>query len=85
MSDYDNMDAGFKAGTTMCILQGPWQVADILKGSAFSDKTNLVIAPVPVAATARRARPSAATTRSSALRRQGRGQAGRRGSTSSTT
>ncbi|MEO8557212.1 MAG: extracellular solute-binding protein [Actinomycetota bacterium] len=46
-TDYDNMNAGFKAGTTMCILQGPWQVADILKGAAFTDPTNLVIAPVP--------------------------------------
>ncbi len=46
-TDYDNMDAGFKAGTIMCILQGPWQVADILKGEAFADPTNLVIAPVP--------------------------------------
>ncbi len=47
-TDYDNMNAGFKAGTTMCILQGPWQVADILTGAAFTDPTNLVIAPVPV-------------------------------------
>jgi arabinogalactan oligomer / maltooligosaccharide transport system substrate-binding protein len=46
-TDYDNMNAGFKAGTIMCILQGPWQVADILKGTAFTDPTNLVIAPVP--------------------------------------
>jgi arabinogalactan oligomer/maltooligosaccharide transport system substrate-binding protein len=46
-TDYDNMNAGFKAGTIMCILQGPWQVADILKGEAFTDPTNLVIAPVP--------------------------------------
>jgi arabinogalactan oligomer/maltooligosaccharide transport system substrate-binding protein len=47
-SDYDNMNAGFKAGTTMCILQGPWQVADILTGDAFVDnEENLVIAPVP--------------------------------------
>lgn len=46
-TDYDNMDAGFKAGTIMCILQGPWQVADILKGEAFTDPTNLIIAPVP--------------------------------------
>jgi arabinogalactan oligomer/maltooligosaccharide transport system substrate-binding protein len=47
-SDYDNMNAGFKAGTTMCILQGPWQVADILEGDAFkADPENLVIAPVP--------------------------------------
>ena len=46
-TDYDNMNAGFKAGTIMCILQGPWQVADILTGEAFADPTNLVIAPVP--------------------------------------
>jgi arabinogalactan oligomer / maltooligosaccharide transport system substrate-binding protein len=47
-SDYDNMNAGFKAGNTMCILQGPWQVADIVEGDAFkSDPANLVIAPVP--------------------------------------
>jgi arabinogalactan oligomer / maltooligosaccharide transport system substrate-binding protein len=47
-TNYDNMDAGFKAGNTMCILQGPWQVADLLAGDAFkADKTNLVIAPVP--------------------------------------
>lgn len=46
-TDYDNMDAGFKAGTIMCILQGPWQVADILKGEAFTDPTNLVISKVP--------------------------------------
>jgi arabinogalactan oligomer / maltooligosaccharide transport system substrate-binding protein len=46
-TDYDNMNAGFKAGTTMCIMQGPWQTADILKGAAFSDPTNLVIAPIP--------------------------------------
>ena len=47
-SDYDNMNAGFKAGTTMCILQGPWQVADLLTGDAFmANPDNLVIAPVP--------------------------------------
>lgn len=47
-TDYDNMNAGFKAGTTMCILQGPWQVADIQTGDAFkADPANLVIAPVP--------------------------------------
>ena len=36
-TDYDNMNAGFKAGTIMCILQGPWQVADILTGDAFTE------------------------------------------------
>jgi arabinogalactan oligomer / maltooligosaccharide transport system substrate-binding protein len=48
LSDYDNMNAGFKAGTIMCILQGPWQAADILTGEAFADDpSNLIIAPVP--------------------------------------
>jgi arabinogalactan oligomer/maltooligosaccharide transport system substrate-binding protein len=47
-TDYDNMNAGFKAGTIMCIMQGPWQIEDILKGDAFKDDpSNLVIAPIP--------------------------------------
>jgi arabinogalactan oligomer/maltooligosaccharide transport system substrate-binding protein len=47
-TDYDNMNAGFKAGNIMCMLQGPWQAADILTGDAFKDDpSNLIIAPVP--------------------------------------
>lgn len=46
-NDYSNMTAAFKAGDVMCILQGPWQVADHLEGAAFADPSNLVIAPVP--------------------------------------
>jgi arabinogalactan oligomer/maltooligosaccharide transport system substrate-binding protein len=47
-SEYGNMTTGFKAGTIMCVLNGPWQVADHLTGEAFaSDPDNLVIAPVP--------------------------------------
>jgi arabinogalactan oligomer / maltooligosaccharide transport system substrate-binding protein len=46
--DYGNMTTGFKAGTIMCVLNGPWQVADHLDGEAFADNPeNLVIAPVP--------------------------------------
>ena len=66
-TDYDNMNAGFKAGTTMCILQGPWQVADILTGTAFTDNRPTSSSPrSPRAWTARPARRSAATTGSSA-------------------
>lgn len=46
-SDYDNMTAGFKAGNIMCVMNGPWQVADHLAGDAFADPANLVIAPIP--------------------------------------
>jgi arabinogalactan oligomer / maltooligosaccharide transport system substrate-binding protein len=46
-NDYTNMTAGFKAGTIMCVMNGPWQVADHLAGEAFADPSNLVIAPLP--------------------------------------
>jgi arabinogalactan oligomer/maltooligosaccharide transport system substrate-binding protein len=46
-NDYGNMTTGFKAGTIMCVMNGPWQVADHLTGEAFADPSNLVIAPVP--------------------------------------
>lgn len=47
-TDYDNMNSGFKAGTTAMIFQGPWQVADLLTGDAFKDNpANLGIAPIP--------------------------------------
>jgi arabinogalactan oligomer/maltooligosaccharide transport system substrate-binding protein len=45
--DYGNMTTGFKAGTIMCVMNGPWQVADHLDGEAFADPSNLVIAPIP--------------------------------------
>jgi arabinogalactan oligomer/maltooligosaccharide transport system substrate-binding protein len=44
---YNNMTNDFKSGATAMIFQGPWQVSDILTGSAFTDKTNLGIAGVP--------------------------------------
>ena len=65
-TDYDNMNAGFKAGTTMCIMQGPWQVADILTGAAFTDRPTWSSPRSRRAWTARPARRSAATTGSSA-------------------
>jgi arabinogalactan oligomer/maltooligosaccharide transport system substrate-binding protein len=47
-NDYTNQTEGFKAGTIMCVMNGPWQVADHLTGAAFKDDpSNLVIAPIP--------------------------------------
>jgi arabinogalactan oligomer / maltooligosaccharide transport system substrate-binding protein len=46
-NDYTNMTEGFKAGNIMCVMNGPWQVADHLAGEAFADPSNLVIAPLP--------------------------------------
>ncbi|WP_051451834.1 extracellular solute-binding protein [Actinospica robiniae] len=44
---YTNMQNAFKNGTAAMVINGPWSTADDLSGSAFKDKTNLGIAPVP--------------------------------------
>ena len=79
-TDYDNMNAGFKAGTIMCILQGPWQVADILTGDGLHRQDQPRHRPGP----GRRQRQDRLARRRSQLgrqrrRRQGRRQGGRRG------
>jgi arabinogalactan oligomer/maltooligosaccharide transport system substrate-binding protein len=48
---YNNMVADFKDGTTSMIFQGPWEVSNILTGSAFKDATNLGIAGIPAGPT----------------------------------
>jgi arabinogalactan oligomer/maltooligosaccharide transport system substrate-binding protein len=44
---YNNMQTSFKEGKVAMVINGPWSVADDLKGTAFTDKTNLGIAPIP--------------------------------------
>ena len=44
---YTNMQNGFKDGKVAMVINGPWSTADDLSGKAFSDKTNLGVAPVP--------------------------------------
>lgn len=44
---YTNMQNAFKNGTAAMVLNGPWSTADDLSGTAFKDKTDLGIAPVP--------------------------------------
>lgn len=46
-NDYDNQQAGFKAGAYAMILNGPWAVTDILSGKEFQDRGNLGVAPLP--------------------------------------
>ncbi|MFI6448704.1 extracellular solute-binding protein [Kitasatospora sp. NPDC050543] len=44
---YAHMMDAFNAGKVAAIIQGPWEITNIYKGSAFADKTNLGIAAVP--------------------------------------
>lgn len=46
-NSYSNMQAAFTSGEAAMVINGPWAVADYLKGAAFTDKANLGIAPVP--------------------------------------
>jgi arabinogalactan oligomer/maltooligosaccharide transport system substrate-binding protein len=46
-NSYSNMQAAFSSGEAAMVINGPWAVADYLKGAAFTDKANLGIAPVP--------------------------------------
>ena len=46
-NSYANMQAAFSSGEAAMVVNGPWAVADYLKGAAFTDKANLGIAPVP--------------------------------------
>ncbi|WP_199441066.1 extracellular solute-binding protein [Umezawaea beigongshangensis] len=46
-NSYSNMQAAFSGGEVAMVVNGPWAVADYLKGAAFGDAANLGIAPVP--------------------------------------
>ncbi|KOV78658.1 extracellular solute-binding protein [Nocardia sp. NRRL S-836] len=46
-NSYTTMQAAFSSGDAAMVINGPWAVADYLKGAAFSDAANLGIAPVP--------------------------------------
>lgn len=54
---YSNMMAGFRDGRIAMILNGPWSVADIFTGKAFTDRSNLGVAPVPAGSTGRAGAP----------------------------
>ena len=49
-ADTDILDA-FETGKVAMIVQGPWDLTNVYTGSAFTDKSNLGIAPVPAGST----------------------------------
>ncbi|WP_037569955.1 extracellular solute-binding protein [Phaeacidiphilus oryzae] len=55
---YDNMQTAFKTGKVAMLVQGPWSTADDFTGSAFADKSNLGIAPVPAGSTGHASAPT---------------------------
>ncbi|MEU6345182.1 extracellular solute-binding protein [Streptomyces sp. NPDC046977] len=44
---YAHIQDAFVNGKVAAIIQGPWEITNFYKGSAFADKANLGIAPVP--------------------------------------
>ncbi|MEV4615324.1 extracellular solute-binding protein [Kitasatospora sp. NPDC049258] len=55
---YAHMMDAFNTGKVAMIIQGPWEVTNIFKGSAFSDQKNLGIAPVPAGSTGKAGAPT---------------------------
>jgi arabinogalactan oligomer / maltooligosaccharide transport system substrate-binding protein len=55
---YSNMQAMFKEGKLAMMINGPWSIADDLKGPAFADKANLGIAPVPAGSSGKAGSPT---------------------------
>jgi arabinogalactan oligomer/maltooligosaccharide transport system substrate-binding protein len=46
-NDYNNAQTAFKNGDVAMIVNGPWATADVLAGTAFKNKANLGVAPLP--------------------------------------
>ncbi|MGW2371572.1 MULTISPECIES: extracellular solute-binding protein [Kitasatospora] len=55
---YAHMMDAFNSGKVAAIIQGPWEITNIYKGSAFADKKNLGIAPVPAGSTGKAGAPT---------------------------
>ncbi|MFF3815473.1 extracellular solute-binding protein [Streptomyces bluensis] len=48
---YAHIQEAFVSGKVASIIQGPWEITNFYKGSAFKDKANLGIATVPAGST----------------------------------
>ncbi|PYC85822.1 sugar ABC transporter substrate-binding protein [Streptomyces tateyamensis] len=55
---YAHMMDAFNNGKVAAIIQGPWEITNIYKGSAFGDKANLGIAPVPAGSAGKAGAPT---------------------------
>jgi arabinogalactan oligomer/maltooligosaccharide transport system substrate-binding protein len=55
---YAHMMDAFNNGKVAAIIQGPWEITNVYKGSAFSDHTNLGIAAVPAGSSGKAGAPT---------------------------
>ncbi|GGN84637.1 sugar ABC transporter substrate-binding protein [Streptomyces albiflavescens] len=55
---YAHIQDAFVNGKVAAIVQGPWEITNFYKGSAFKDKTNLGIATVPAGSTGKAGAPT---------------------------
>ncbi|MFF7176439.1 extracellular solute-binding protein [Streptomyces pseudovenezuelae] len=55
---YAHIQDAFVNGKVAAIVQGPWEITNFYKGSAFTDKSNLGIATVPAGSTGKAGAPT---------------------------
>ncbi|MHC3472515.1 extracellular solute-binding protein [Streptomyces sp. 7R007] len=55
---YAHIQDAFVSGKVAAIIQGPWEITNFYKGSAFSDKSNLGIATVPAGSSGKSGAPT---------------------------
>ena len=55
---YAHIQDAFVNGKVASIIQGPWEITNFYKGSAFKDKNNLGIATVPAGSTGKAGAPT---------------------------
>ncbi|MFF3497711.1 extracellular solute-binding protein [Streptomyces sp. NPDC003247] len=55
---YAHIQDAFVNGKVAAIIQGPWEITNFYKGSAFTDKNNLGIATVPAGSTGKAGAPT---------------------------
>ncbi|MBX9393069.1 extracellular solute-binding protein [Streptomyces sp. TRM72054] len=55
---YAHIQDAFVNGKVAAIIQGPWEITNFYKGSAFKDKENLGIATVPAGSTGKAGAPT---------------------------
>ncbi|MEU0739179.1 extracellular solute-binding protein [Streptomyces sp. NPDC006134] len=55
---YAHIQDAFVSGKVAAIIQGPWEITNFYKGSAFKDKDNLGIATVPAGSTGKAGAPT---------------------------
>ncbi|WP_055588347.1 extracellular solute-binding protein [Streptacidiphilus griseoplanus] len=55
---YAHMQDAFDDGRVAMIVQGPWELTNVFRGTAFADPTNLGIAPVPAGSAGRSGSPT---------------------------